>query len=217
MKTFTILALSFLSTAPTLVTPAPTPTIEDFPTIVQRAAPSNATLGSHQQPVVLPSGNKLLSPYLYQQVRNGTPDTPFISDQGHFGVGIHTYQAFEFITEDFSGRNCKFHFIMGPGDGGSGYGEVFAITGGVDETTTWNNRPGRMGPSVAGFDVAGGKGERFGVSDDDAYFDPERVLFPCPIGKIAWEIAPADPAIKSGIFGNSANWSWNKGLLIERV
>ncbi|KAL7271185.1 hypothetical protein RUND412_006068, partial [Rhizina undulata] len=118
MKSFTIIAL--LSTAATLIGASATPTSAEIPTVVERALPSLTSLADYQQPVVL------------DNVHAGAPDTAFPSEGGELAEGFHTYQAFDMTPEDFSGYMCRFHFIMGVGDGGDGFGEIFAITGEVN-------------------------------------------------------------------------------------
>ncbi|KAF8475708.1 hypothetical protein BDZ91DRAFT_190503 [Kalaharituber pfeilii] len=115
---------------------------------------------------VLKSGNALITSYFNVVYRQDTPNKPFTPEEKE-KQGNDTNRGFANITPNNEGRlmttgtlqvfdvpdvaegkQCRFHFFMGAGDGASGFVrlQLFSLVppGEVGEfTTTFNNRPAR--------------------------------------------------------------------------
>lgn len=205
--------VSLLSLVAGLVSGAPTQQLS------KRHGTDVSNLKYYQYPAALPNGHSLFSPVLYHQVQESQPTTVIHPHTGHFGGDTRTYEVFDFPPEEFSGRTCRFHFLLGPADGGKGYGDVWSVEGDASEETTWENRPKSV-KLVATFDVDPDEIHYYRSGDEGGNFLPPTEDFPCPTGKKTWEIRAGSGDKEDGRvgpYGNSATWSLNKGLLIERL
>ncbi|KAH0612756.1 uncharacterized protein H6S33_009136 [Morchella sextelata] len=216
------LSLLALVSAATLLTPTPA---SAAPQLQKRHGTDVSHLKYYQYPAALPNGHSLFAPILYHQVQASQPTRALsgaaTGGGGHFNGDTTTYEVFDFPADEFAGRQCRFHFLLGPADMGRGYGSVWSVAeddGWVDEETTWESRP-REGELLAEFDVDPADVRYYRDGDVGAHF-MEDTVFACPVGEKVWEVR-AGEADKDdgrvGRYGNSANWSLNKGLVIERL
>ncbi|KAF8453514.1 hypothetical protein BGX38DRAFT_1177389 [Terfezia claveryi] len=134
------------------------------------------------------------------------------------------------------GKDCRFHFFLGSGDGANGYSRLdlheARYPSRIGEfTTTYNNYPGRR-QKLGTFAIYPPK-ELTDVNPipdvvaniPDNYNTPavaeeytggyQKIVRKCPVGKVVFDLVPRATE-SNGILGTVA-WSLNKGLGIEII
>ncbi|KAI5845599.1 hypothetical protein DFP73DRAFT_546692 [Morchella snyderi] len=188
----------------TTVTPTVSPTVSP-PTPLETSPP--IPLSDYQQPITLSNTtDALLSASLVMAVDSTRPDTPL---PRYKQIGPNVYISIPF-TAAHAGRQCRFHFAFSAlADGGNGKGaeEIYALKPGsvVDETLTYNKRPAVEDAPVASFWMSGAT--RAGSPPVELYRAEKRADFTCPGVPTGFEVRGRDGAV--------ANWSWNKGAVVE--
>ncbi|KAH8145042.1 uncharacterized protein LAJ45_10953 [Morchella importuna] len=193
---------TYTVTVTTTITPTTTPTVS--PTPLETSPP--LPLGDYQQPMNLDNTTTLLSASLVMGVDETRPDTPL---PRYKQMGPNVYISIPF-TAAHAGRQCRFHFAFSAlADGGNGKGaeEIYALKSGsvVDETLTFNKQPALEDAPVASFWMNDAMGA--GSPPLEMYRAEKRADFVCPGVPTGYAVRGRDGAV--------ANWSWNKGAVVE--
>jgi len=153
------------------------------------------------------------------------------------GDALHSWGTLNvFVMPEIArGKDCRFHFFLGSGDGAGGYSRLQLYLANnpsqIGEfNTTYNNHPGR-GKRLGTFAIYPPKSltDTNPVPDVVAdipnnYNDPavaeewrgkvyQQIVLKCPVGKVVYDLVPKTTMV-NGIMPTVA-WSLNKGLAIE--